>query len=144
QQGISSDMPVFTPDGRGVIHRSNRGGASNLWWQTLEDKPPVQLTTGPGPDTKPRVPPNCTIAFVNSRSRYLLFVYSLTDSTSTTILTDSSRLWGPAFSPEGSEIAYSHDQPDGSWHIWIVSVKGGAPRQITSGRAPEVYPRFTP
>ena len=144
QQGISSDMPVFTPDGRGVVHRSNRGGASNLWWQPLEDKPPVQLTTGPGPDTDPSVARSGIIAFLNSRSRNLLFLYSLTDGTSTTVLTDSSHLWGPAFSPDGSEIAYSRDQPDGSWHIWMVPVKGGAPRQITSGREPEVYPRFTP
>lgn len=144
QQGISSDMPVFTPDGRGVVHRSNRGGASNLWWQPLEDKPPVQLTTGPGPDTDPSIARNGTIAFLNSRSRNLLFLYSLTDGTSTTVLTDSSHLWGPAFLPDGSEIAYSRDQPDGSWHIWMVPVKAGTPRQITSGRAPEVYPRFTP
>jgi len=144
QQGISSDMPVFTPDGRGVVHRSNRGGASNLWWQPLEDKPPVQLTTGPGPDADPSVARNGMIAFLNSRSRNLLFLYSLTDGTSTPVLTDSSHLWGPAFSPDGSEIAYSRDQPDGSWHIWMVPVKGGAPRQITSGREPEVYPRFTP
>jgi TolB protein len=144
QQGISSDMPVFTPDGRGVVHRSNRGGASNLWWQPLEDKSPVQLTTGPGPDTSPSIARNGTIAFLNSRSRNLLFLYSLTDGTSTTVLTDSSHLWGPAFSPDGGEIAYSRDQPDGSWHIWMVPIKDGTPRQITSGRAPEVYPRFTP
>jgi eukaryotic-like serine/threonine-protein kinase len=144
QQGTVSDMPAFTPDGRGVVHRSNRGGASNLWWQPLEDKPPVQLTTGPGPDTSPSVAHNGTIAFLNSRSRNTLFVYSLTDGVSTTLLTDSSRLWAPAFSPDGKEIAYSRDQPDGSWHIWMVSSGGGAARQVTSGKAPEIYPRFSP
>jgi eukaryotic-like serine/threonine-protein kinase len=143
-QGIVSDMPVFAPDGLGVVHRSNRGGASNLWWQPLEDKPPVQLTTGPGPDTSPSVARNGTIAFLNSRSRNTLFVYSLTDGVSTTLLTDSSRLWAPAFSPDGKEIAYSRDQPDGSWHIWMVSSGGGAARQVTSGKAPEIYPRFSP
>jgi eukaryotic-like serine/threonine-protein kinase len=144
QQGTVSDMPTFTPDGRGIVHRSNRGGASNLWWQPLEDKPPVQLTTGPGPDTSPSVARNGTIAFLNSRSRNTLFVYSLTAGVSTTLLTDSSRLWAPAFSPDGKEIAYSRDQPDGSWHIWMVSSGGGAARQVTSGKAPEIYPRFSP
>jgi Tol biopolymer transport system component len=74
----------------------------------------------------------------------MLLLYSLADGASTTVLTDASRLWGPAFSPDGKEIAYSRDQPDGSWHIWMVPVGGGAARQITSGKAPEVYPRFTP
>jgi serine/threonine protein kinase len=144
QQGVLSDMPVYAPDGGGVVHRSNRGGASNLWWQPLGDKPPVQLTTGPGPDTSPSVARSGTIAFLNSRSRNLLVLYSLADGTSTTVLTDASRLWAPAFSPDGKEIAYSRDQPDGSWHIWLVPMGGGAPRQVTSGKIPEVYPRFTP
>jgi Tol biopolymer transport system component len=144
QQGILSDMPVFTPDGIGVVHLSNRGGASNLWWQPLQDKPPVQLTTGPGPDTYPSIARNGTIAFLNSRSRDTVLVYSLSDGTSTTLLSDASRLWAPAFSPDGKGIAYSRGQPDGSWHIWMVSVDGTSARQVTSGKVPEIYPRFAP
>ena len=144
QQGVVSDMPVFSADGRGIIHRSNRGGASNLWWQPVEGKAPVQLTTGPGPDTAPSVARSGTIAFLNSRSRSALLLYSLSDGVSTTLLTDSSRLWAPAFSPDGKEIAYSRDQPDGSWHVWMVSADGGAARQVTTGKTPEIYPRFSP
>jgi Tol biopolymer transport system component len=144
QQGVVSDSPIFTPDGRGVVHRSNRGGASNLWWKPLDDNPPVQLTTGPGPDASPSVARNGTIAFLNSRSRNSLFVYSLSEGASTTLLTDASRLWAPAFSPNGKEIAYSRDQPDGSWHLWIIPAGGGTARQVTSGNVPEIYPRFAP
>ena len=144
QQGVVSDSPVFTADGRAVIHRSNRGGASNLWWQPLDNTSPVQLTAGAGPDTAPSVARDGTIAFLNSRSRITLFLYSLTDGTTTTLLTDASRLWAPAFSPNGKEIAYSRDQPDGSWHLWIIPAAGGAARQVTSGKVPEIYPRFTP
>jgi eukaryotic-like serine/threonine-protein kinase len=144
QQGVVSDMPVFAADGRGIIHRSNRGGASNLWWQPLDGKSSVQLTTGPGPDTYPSVARNGTIAFLNSRSRNLLLLYSLSDGASTTLLTDASRFWAPAFSPDGKEIAYSRDQPDGSWHLWMVPASGGDARQLTSGKVPEVYARFTP
>ncbi|HEV1993154.1 MAG TPA: protein kinase, partial [Candidatus Acidoferrum sp.] len=142
--GVVSDSPIFTPDGRGVIHRSNRGGASNLWWQPLDAKPPVQLTTGPGPDSSPSVARDGTIAFLNSRSRHSILVHSLADGSSTTLRTDASRLWAPAFSPDGKEIAYSRDEPDGSWHLWIIPASGGAVRQVTSGKVPEIYPRYTP
>jgi TolB protein len=47
-------------------------------------------------------------------------------------------------SPDGKEIAYSRDEPDGSWHLWVIPAEGGAARQLTSGEEPEVYPRFTP
>jgi TolB protein len=74
----------------------------------------------------------------------LLLVYSLADGTSKTLLTDASRVWAPAFSPDGKQIAYSRDEPDGSWHLWSLPAEGGAPRQITSGKVPEIYPRFSP
>jgi len=143
-QGVVSDSPIFASDGRGIIHRSTRGGASNLWWQSLGDEPPVQLTSGPGPDSTPSVARNGTIAFLNSRSRNSLLLYSLSDGRTTTVLTDSSRLWAPVFSPDGKDVAYSRDQPDGSWHLWMVPAEGGAVRQVTSGKVPEIYPRFAP
>jgi len=142
--GVVSDSPIFSPDGRGVIHRSTRGGASNLWWQSLGNEPPVQLTSGPGPDSSPSVARNGTIAFLNSRWRNTLMLVSLASGVSTTLLTDSSRLWAPVFSPDGKDIAYSRDEPNGLWHLWIVSASGGGPRQLTSGNVPEIYPRFTP
>src|SRR5260370_14821495 len=142
--GVVSDSPIFTPDGRGVVHRSNRGGASNLWWQPLDAKPPVQLTTGPGPDSSPSVARDGTIAFLNSRSRYSLLIHSLADCASTTLRTDSSRLWAPAFSPDGKDVAYSRDEPYGSWHLWITPPSGGAAPGVTFVKAPEASARFPP
>lgn len=142
--GVVSDSPIFAPDGRGVIHSSTRGGASNLWWQPLNGNSAVQLTTGSGPDSSPSVARNGTIAFLNSRWRNSLLLLSLANGTSTTVLTDSSRLWGPVFSPDGKEIAYSRDEPNGLWHLWIIQAGGGRARQLTSGNVPEIYPRFTP
>jgi len=143
-QGVVNDSPVFAPDGKGIVHRSNRGGASNIWWQPLDGRSAVQLTNGPGPDSFPSVARNGTIAFLNSRSRNLLIVYSLPSGAGTTLLTEASRLWAPAFSPDGKEIVYSRDQPDGLWHLWAISADGGQPRQLTSGKSPEIYPRFSP
>jgi len=142
--GVFSDSPVFASEGLGVVHRSTRGGASNLWWQPLDGKAPIQLTTGPGPDTFPSVARNGMIAFLNSRSRSSLVLYRLSNGQTTTVLTDTSLLWAPAFSPHGEEIAYSRDEPNGAWHIWVVSTTGGSARQLTAGKVPEIYARFAP
>jgi len=53
-------------------------------------------------------------------------------------------MWAPSFSPDGREIAFSRSEVDSSWHIWTMSAEGGTPRQITSSRPSEIYPRYTP
>ncbi len=142
--GIFTDDAVFSPDGRGVVHRSNRGGASNLWWQPFDGGPPARITSGPGPDESPSIARDGVIGFRNSRSREVLFLYDLATRQVSTLLSDPSTLWSPAFSPDGREIAYSRNEPDGSWHVWVIPAGGGAPKQLTHGKVPEVYPRYAP
>jgi Tol biopolymer transport system component/predicted Ser/Thr protein kinase len=142
--GVFSNKPVFTPDGRGVVHSSNRAGATNLWILPLDGGQPVRLTSGPGPDSTPSIARDGLIAFVNARSRSSLIVHNLASGQGREILAHSSYMWAPAFSPSGLELAFSRTEQDGSWHIWIVPIRGGAPRQLTSGTLPEIYPRFTP
>lgn len=142
--GGSSDTPVFSADGKGVVFRSNRGGAWNLWYQGLSGSDAKQLTTGPGPDSTPSVARDGTIAFLNERTRTVLLLYELATGQSRTILRDTAIFWGPAFSPDGAEVAYARGEPDGSWHLWTVTVAGGDARQLTSGKVPEIYARYAP
>ncbi len=143
--GVSSDMPVFTADGRGIVFRSNRGGARNIWYMDLNGKGATQLTTGAGPDSTPSVARDGTLAFLNSRTRYVLLLYDLSTGKGKTILSDQGILWGPVFSPDGKEVTYSRGEPDGAWHLWALPVGGGsAARQLTSGKLLEIYARYAP
>jgi TolB protein len=141
---IFSDSPVFTPDGRGLIHSSNRGGATNIWFLPTAGGKPVRLTTGPGPDESPTVSADGTVAFVNSRWRNTLEAYDLSTGSFRTLLTHTPFIWAPAVSPDGREIAFSRSEVDGAWHVWSVPAEGGVPRRLTSTEAGEVYPRWTP
>jgi len=141
---VSSHSPVFTPDGRAVLHSSNRGGARNLWLLPLDGSPPVQVTTGPGPDEAPGMALDGTIAFLNSRSRGGLFLYDLDSKKRRELLSHTGTLWRPVFSPDGKDIAFSRYEVDGSWHTWIVPVSSGAAQRLTSGAVPEIYADFTP
>lgn len=141
--GVSSDEPVFSGDGRGVVFRSNRGGAWNIWYQELNGGA-VQLTTGAGPDSTPSVARDGTMTFLNSRARAVLVLYDLATGQSKTVLKDAAILWAPAFSPDGKEVTYSRGEPDGAWHLWTMPTDGGAPRQLTAGKTLEIYPRYAP
>jgi Tol biopolymer transport system component len=141
---VFSHSPVFTPDGAAIVHSSNRGGATNLWLMYTDGRAPIRLTTGPGPDEYPTMSANGTIAFSNSRYRYVLAVQDTTLQTMREIENHSSFLWAPSYSPTHQETAVSRFEADGSWHIWIVPLDGGMARRLTSGMLPEIYPRFTP
>jgi Tol biopolymer transport system component len=142
--GVFSGQPAFSADGRGIVHASNRGGATNLWLMPINGKEPVRLTSGPGPDGSPSVARNGSIAFVNARSRATLIVHRFDTGEIRTLATHHSFLWAPSFSPDGREVAFSRNETDGSWHIWTVPADGGTPHQVTSSRLPEIYPRYTP
>ncbi len=139
---VFSDWPSFTSDGRGLVHASNRGGATNIWWLPLSGAAPVQLTTGAGPDESPSLSRDGTIAYVNSRWDNTLDIHDLKTGSSRTLVTHSPFVWAPAVSPDGREIAFSRSEVDGSWHIWTIATADGTARQLTSGEAGEVYPRY--
>jgi len=140
---VFSDWPSFTSDGRGLVHASNRGGATNIWWLPLSGGAPVRVTTGSGPDESPSVGKDGTIAYVNSRWQNTLDVHDLQKRSFHTLLTHSPFIWAPAVSPDGSEIAFSRSDVDGAWHIWTVAPHDRTVRQLTSGPAGEVYPRYS-
>jgi Tol biopolymer transport system component len=142
--GVFSDTPMFSADGKGLVFRSNRGGAWNIWYEELSGRGAVQLTTGAGADSSPSVARDGTLAFLNSRTTSVLLLYELETGQSKTILSTRGILWAPAFSPDGKEVAYSRAEPDGAWHLWAIATQGGAPRELTSGKVPEIYGRYAP
>jgi Tol biopolymer transport system component len=140
---VYCDEPAFTPDGGGIVHVSNRGGATNLWLSPVAGGAPTRLTIGPGQDESPSVARDGTIAFVSTHWRLSLRAHQLGGRTRT-LLTHPRFIWAPALSPDGRELAFSQGDFDGSWHLWSVPVEGGAARRLTSGEAGEIYPRFSP
>jgi serine/threonine protein kinase/Tol biopolymer transport system component len=139
---VFSESPVYTADGLGLIHSSNRGGATNIWLLSRRGGQLVRLTAGPGPDTSPTVADGGTIGFINSRWRNRLEVHSLRGAPPRTLTTHAPYIWGPSFSPDGQEVAFSRGEVDGSWHVWSIATGGGTPRRITATANGEVYPRY--
>ncbi len=141
---IFSHSPVYTSDGRGIVHSSNRGGATNIWFLPLGGGHPVRLTTGSGPDESPTIARDGAIAFVNSRWRSTIEAHDLSGRPPRVLVTHTPFVWGPSVSPDGREVAFSRGEVDGTWHIWAIPFEGGAARQLASTEAGEVYPRWSP
>ena len=141
---VFSESPMYTADGLGLIHSSNRGGATNIWLLPRRGGQPVRLTAGSGPDTSPTVADGGTISFINSRWRNTLDWHSLRGEASRTLTTHAPYIWAPVFSPDGREVAFSRAEVDGAWHIWTIPTAGGAPKRITATSNGEIYPRYGP
>ena len=142
---VWSDMPVFTPDGLGIIYTSNRGGAANLWLQMFDGSRAIRLTTGPGPEAFPTVSEGGLIAFQSSRQQDELIVHLPSTSQTQSLLKHAPFIWAPVFSPDGSEVTFSRSETDGSWHLWRLPLDGSATAtQVTSGAQGELHPRYTP
>ena len=110
----------------------------------LHGGPPDPAHDRPGAGHRANRHAHGQVAFVNSRWRNTLELHAMDGSGSRTLVTHSPFLWGPAFSPDGTEIAVSRSEVDGSWHIWSVSASGGTPRRLTATEGGEVYPRYGP
>jgi len=49
----------------------------------------------------------------------------------------------PQWSPDEKQIAFTGNMPGKSSHIYIVSVDGGVPKQVTNGDDHEVFPNWS-
>ena len=98
-----ADSPVFTPDGFGLIHSSNRGGATNLWAVSARRRADGSAHDraragyrADGHHAPDRSPSSIRAgAMRSSCTRW-------TADGARTLVTHSPFLWGPAFSPDGT------------------------------------------
>ncbi len=140
KNGVSS--PVWSPDGTRLVFISRVGG-----WQEPEDE-----------EEKSKSKPARVISslkykyngegFVYDRRPHL-FVVSV-DGGEAQQITDGDFADGdPAWSPDGSLIAFTsarHDDRDydNAVDVWVVSPEGGEPRRVTDTSGPAASPVFSP
>ena len=140
---VHSDWPSYAADGSGILHASNRGGATNIWLYPRRGDAPIRITTGPGADEAPSIAQDGTISFVNSRWKNALEAYPLDGGAPRVLTSHIPYIWAPTVSPDGKEVAFTRGEVDGSWHIWTVPIAGGTPRRVTAADAGEVYSRYS-
>jgi len=94
----------------------------------------VQLTKFPDSVSQPALSPDGRmVAFIRGNSTFYgpgqVYVKILPDGEPVQLTHDTIEKMSPAFSPDGSRIAYTTQQEqDFSWDTWVVPVLGGEPQ----------------
>jgi len=102
--------------------------------------------TAEGADFDPAVhPAGGIIAYASTRHRHTADLYAQrVGSTAVTQLTnDPANDIMPAFSPDGTKLAFASDR-DGDWNIYLMDARGGRPVQITTEATADLHPSFSP
>jgi Tol biopolymer transport system component len=137
-----NSSPAWFPDQSALAFVSEQGGRTSIWKVSASGGPPSLLV----PDAKdPAVSPDQqSIAFVrrSTDGELRIWVASLCSPESDVrMLTDNNKgLWmhtGPAWSPDSREICYATRHG-----LWIVSVKDGLARRLTSDNELDFEPTW--
>jgi Tol biopolymer transport system component len=109
-------------------------------WLRGPTRPPdrsqwVQLTKFPDSVTQPALSPDGRMmAFIRGYGTFFgegqLYVKMLPDGEPKQLTQDSYLKMSPAFSPDGTRIAYTIVTPQWSWDTWVVPVLGGEPHPL--------------
>jgi serine/threonine protein kinase len=137
-----NSSPAWFPDQSAIAFVSDRSGRTSIWKVGVSGGPPSLLV----PDAKdPAVSPDRqSIAFArrSTDGEFRIWVASLSNPESDVrMLTDNKKgLWdhaSPAWSPDSKEICYATRHG-----LWIVSVKDGLARRLTSDNELDFEPAW--
>ena len=137
--------PRWSPDGQRIAFL--RGDPAQIWTVTISGDNPVQISKMPhGVSDFSWSPDGRQFAFVAEVSdrRANTGIPGYTGKSTAMVITRPDYRagdWGYRSWSRGADGFYNDDRIP---HIFLVSSKGGEPRQITDGDSPEVEPQWSP
>jgi Tol biopolymer transport system component len=146
--------PVWTPDSRGLLYISSRGGTRDVYRVALDRRgerrgEPQRITTGLGAHTISLSADGRLLVY--SVFRLMANIWSVTASPNggppvaeaTPITRGAQSVEGLALSNDGRWLTFDSDR-NGKHHIYTVPADGGDAKQITSNAVDEFMPHWSP
>ncbi|HEU5305232.1 MAG TPA: protein kinase [Gemmatimonadales bacterium] len=154
------EWPAWSPDGTRLVYAAEADGFKQLFVRTLATGEERRLTNSQRDEIQPAWSPDGKrLAFVRANAVrgklepsdinawYFeggdIWTHDLASGTETKLIDDA---FGPAWSPEGSRLAF-----DAQWaaprRIWVSDARGRNPRQVTADSSDAVVhagPRWSP
>jgi eukaryotic-like serine/threonine-protein kinase len=100
----------------------------------------VQITDFSDSASAPALSPDGRmVTFLRGGNPFLtteqVYVKLLPDGQSTQITNDDREKYNPVFTPDGSRVAYTEFNGEGTWDTWTVPVSGGSPTRLMRNAA---------
>ena len=138
---VVETQPAWTADGRAIVFASTAdGGDFDLWRVPVAGGraigPAVQITHGDGHEITPTVAPDGAIAYsavaagTTADAPTTSHLELLAPDGTVTHLTEGPSDVSPAFSPDGSQLAFARPVPRGAAvdaDLWLMPRAGGEP-----------------
>jgi serine/threonine protein kinase len=142
--------PAWSNGDRFVYFASSRGGTVNIWRVAAPGGTPEQVTAGQGDDAELDVSADGSrLVFSTYRSNASIAELALDAPPGREHLkwltSDAARgELAPAYSPDGSRIAYFTNQKGAELEtIWVMNADGSAPTQVVEADRQSIFPRWT-
>jgi len=168
--GNRNDYPTWSPDGAHIVFQSDRNGNNDIYMMDADGSHITQLTRDPfatlyylrsADDREPVFSPNGSrIALTSGRNNVMMnyidtdiYVMNIDGSNIKQLTGVGYEEGGPAWSPNGKQIAYSSKDiytSDGSliknptYDIYVINVDGSYPIQLTKDRTNDLEVSWSP
>ena len=123
---------------------SNRSGHKDVWSMDWDGANQQQLTHINGIALSPRISPdNSRVAFSALADSWQIRMYSLDLGRMVSFPRFGGGNYSPAWSSDGTKIAFSSSMGNGSSDIYIADASGANARRLTTGKT-DISPVFNP
>ena len=126
--------PLVSPDGETVVFRSHRSGWINYWQVPITGGQPQLVNEEASDQSNAVFNSNGDLALVsNSNGTTRITIVPRSGEAARVVVNPEVGVAGkPAWSPDGSQLAYLFETPTSPADLWLVASGGGAPRRLTS------------
>ncbi|MGI9017768.1 MAG: protein kinase domain-containing protein [Euzebya sp.] len=135
--------PAWSPDGQLLAHDTDVSGDFDIWLAQVDGSGSLQLTSGPADDETPAYHPSGTqVAFVRrspGAKGGLWAVSTNGDGAAQPATENDDEESGPAYSPDGSMLAFSSDA-DGDTDLYLLDIASGEVSLLLGGPGLQVDP----
>ncbi|HYX53472.1 MAG TPA: hypothetical protein VE783_08465, partial [Candidatus Limnocylindrales bacterium] len=123
---------------------SNRSGSKEVWSMDYDGAGQKQVTKMGGIALSPRISPdNSRLAFSGLKDSWQIMMYSFDLDRLVSFPRHPGGNYSPAWSSDGTKIAFSSSMGTGASEIYIADASGAGARRLTTGKT-DVSPVFNP